>query len=236
MDKHFVALKILAFAENILAKPLYIYDPLHKKHPAGGYERTKRGWTLNTREKKTEIDKLNERSQLGLERKFDLTLPVRFHDGIKRAKSSNGERERWRVDVHDAVDYKNCKCAVTKGGSTVAVTSDGDIISVCKRQGSHDKGSELLKQAVKIGGRKLDAFGEKLFRFYTKNGFEPVSVTDFNEEYAPPGWKKGVDEKEAIVFYKYIGKPYTAKTFKEFVSSVPHYDYDTAGQIRDKEL
>lgn len=73
---------------------------------------------------------------------------------------------------------------VTQGGSTVAVTPDGDIVGVCKKPDDNVSGSDLLKMAVANGGKKLDAFS-KLFYFYTKNGFEPVSWTPFDKEYAP---------------------------------------------------
>ena len=32
-----------------------------------------------------------------------------------------------------------------------------------------------MRKAVKEGGVKLDAYGEKLFNIYTSNGFEPVA-------------------------------------------------------------
>lgn len=72
-----------------------------------------------------------------------------------------------------------------------------------------------------------------MFNFYTKNDFEPVSCTDFDKEYAPDGWQDGVDDEEPILFYVYTGKPYTEKTFEEFVQSVEHKDYETAYAERD---
>ena len=60
----------------------------------------------------------------------------------------------WRVDTdsHDGKDYVGAKVYVSEGGSTFAVTKDGDIISVCKKIGdSTTSGHELLEKAVKAG-------------------------------------------------------------------------------------
>ena len=112
-----------------------------------------------------------------------------FHNAITRAKESNSLETRWRVDIHSEEDYRNDKLFLSKGGSCVAVEPNGNIISVCKNQNDTVMGKDLLKHAVKNGGDRLDAFGERLFAFYTKNGFEPVSWTPFNIEYAPDDWK-----------------------------------------------
>ena len=92
----------------------------------------------------------------------------------------------------------------------IAVTRDGDIISVCSN--SNDKttrGRDLLEIAVQNGGKKLDAYSG-LFGFYRKCGFEPVSYCEFDERFAPPDWTKGVDKPEPIIFWKYTGNKSTA--------------------------
>lgn len=161
--------------------------------------------------------------------------PKRFHNKIKEAKASVKEDSRWRVDVHEADDYTKDKLFVSEGGSTVAVTSDGDIISVCHKEGDKTRGSDLLKKAVENGGQKLDAY-RGLFRFYAKNGFEPVSWCEFDENYAPEGWDKSRDEKEPVVFWKYTGKIYE-KSWEEFSSSVKaSKDYEEAMNIRDSKM
>lgn len=142
-----------------------------------------------------------------------------FQASIAAAKASIGERDRWRVDVHDAKDYEGDKIHITPGGSTIAIEKDGNIVSVCKNAGdTGTRGSDLLKYAVENGGDRLDAFGPKLYDFYTKNGFEPVSYTEFNEKYAPEGWVKGVDKPEPVLFYKYTGKS-TSVSYNDFLSS-----------------
>lgn len=159
-----------------------------------------------------------------------------FHSAISAAKAATGERDRWRVDVHDEKDYRSDKLIVSPGGSTIAVEPNGNIISVCHNPGDTTRGRDLLKQAVENGGDRLDAFGENLYNFYTRNGFEPVSYTKFDERYAPEGWVKGVDAPEPVIFYKHTGVKGT-KSYDEFLSTGKEYpDYDTAYSARDKEI
>lgn len=104
-------------------------------------------------------------------------------------------------------------------------------------------GHELLEEAVKAGGKKLDSFDGN-FAFYLRNGFEPVSWTFFDENYAPKDWVKGKNRPEPVVFFKYTGKKYgeQSKDFWE-IKKAQFYkkvkmskDYDTAMSIRDKEV
>ena len=112
---------------------------------------------------------------------------------------------------------------------------DGDIVGVCKKPDDNVSGSDLLKMAVANGGKKLDAFS-KLWRFYTNNGFEPVSWTPFNKEYAPADWKEEYGE-EPVIFYKYTGKHTAYKNSDEFLNAIkPNADYGEAMSIRDKEI
>lgn len=173
--------------------------------------------------------------ELGIDEKLSITDSVTFHSKIEKAKASLSEENRWRVDIHDVEDYKNDKLFVSKGGSCVAVEPNGNIISVCKKQGDNINGKDLIKYAVESGGDRLDAFSY-LYGFYVKQGFEPVSWTPFNEEYAPEGWNKNRDKPEPVIFYKYTGKV-TNETFEEFKNRVkPSVDYDMALKIRDEEM
>lgn len=67
---------------------------------------------------------------------------------------------------------------------------DGDnIVSVfsSKPKGSNAMG-KIIPFAVAMGGRRLDCFGGGLQRMYARFGAVPTGKTNFNEEYAPPGW------------------------------------------------
>ena len=161
-----------------------------------------------------------------------------FSQKIAKARASQPEKERWRVDAKSPEEYEGSLLGVTDQGSTFAVAQNGDIQSVCiNNVDGPDRGKDLLKTAVDNGGDRLDAFGKKLFGFYTKNGFEPVSRVDFNEEYAPDGWVKGRDVKEPIIVYKYVGVGKVKQTdYNSFVKSTKAMDYDVAMKYRDDEI
>ena len=146
----------------------------------------------------------------------------------------------WRVTVHTQQEleeeYPGAKLHITDGGSTVAVTKDGDIISVCKNPDDSLRGKDLLKMAVANGGKKLDAYSG-IFGFYTKCGFEPVSWCEFDEQYAPPDWVKGRDEPEPVIFYKYTGSKSQFEDANEFFAAVPaSADYGAAQETRDGQV
>jgi len=168
--------------------------------------------------------------------------PKEFKDTLDKAKSTNPSTDAWRVDnySHTMADYSKDKLFITKRGSCVAVTPDGDIISVCaKRTGDRnkeDRGRTIMEYAVKNGGKKLDSFSGN-HGFYVKCGFEPVSWCKFDEQYAPPGWRKGIDKPEPIIFYKYTGNTNISTDYKVALKNIKmSNDYDTAMNIRDKEV
>ena len=135
---------------------------------------------------------------------FKRVQAKRFQRDLDAAKASQPPDRAWRVDnySHSESDYAKDKLFVAANGSTVAVTPDGDIISVCTNADDRSvRGSDLIQKAVENGGVKLDSFSGN-HGFYVRNGFEPVSWCEFDESYAPPGWTKGRDDSESIIFYK----------------------------------
>lgn len=222
-------IRLAKIVKHIVAD--YIYDPEHKKQcPGSNYHRTKKGWSDRPLRSKAEKNRImNPRFK-----KVDNNV---FAKAISIAKSSRPERDRWRVDAHDANDYKDCKNFVTTHGSTVSVKPDGDIISVCKTGSSKESAKSLLRKAISEGGNKLDAFGEELFNFYTSNGFRPVALTEFNTEYAPDGWKKEYG-KQPIIFYalESVDKPYDGLSYKDFIKSTTPMEYDEAAKFRDEQI
>ena len=197
---------------------------------------------------KEQADKLNAEKNAETKSEFlNKSDEKKFINMLEKAKADCDENKRWRVDIHTAEEYKEkgAKLFTSKGGSTVAVTKDGDIISVCKgsKESEHGAASKLLEKAVKEGGTKLDSYSGN-HEFYTKNGFEPVSWTPFSVKYAPDGWKLGRDSKEPVVFYKYVGVgnvKYTGKSgLHKFLSDTkPHTGdsgYDNAQAERDSKI
>lgn len=146
----------------------------------------------------------------------------------------------WRVTVHSQQEleeeYPGAKLHITDGGSTVAVTKDGDIISVCSNPGDKLRGKDLLKLAVENGGKKLDSYSGN-HGFYVKCGFEAVSWCEFDEQYAPPGWVKGRDKPEPVIFYKYTGQSNQSRNEQDIFNSIPaSADYDAAQAARNQSI
>lgn len=166
----------------------------------------------------------------------------KFADRISKAKKSLGREDGpWRVTAYAGgeefdSEHPGAKKFTSDGGSTIAVTGDGDIVGVCRMAGDSVRGKQLIEYAVKNGGNKLDAY-EGLFGFYTKCGFEPVSWCKWDEQYAPPDWRKGEDQPENIVFYKYTGNKSQYTDVDDFFAKVEaSEDYDVAKNVRDKEV
>lgn len=173
-----------------------------------------------------------------------------YQKKFREAKSNMAKenpKSSWRVtDDHSEKEYDDMKLFSSKGGSVFAVKKDGDIVSVCKNPGDSVRGKDLLEEAVKHGGKKLDTY-EGNYGFYRKCGFEPVSWTKFNEEYAPSDWNKKRDKKENIIFFKYTGNKYHGKNKDEerlylkkelatFYIKNKSEEYEVASKIRDGEL
>ena len=171
--------------------------------------------------------------------------PESFQKMLTKAKKSNNPRAAWRVDdySHTPKDYAKDLLMASKGGSTIAVTPDGDIISVARMRGDTAKGKDLLKAAVKNGGVKLDAY-EGLVGFYLKTGFRPVSYTKFNKAFAPDDWKKmsksGRVHPEDIFFFKYTGNKLSipfrnqkaGESKKDFLNAKKKYDKGVVKSIK----
>lgn len=192
---------------------------------------------------KSGIIKSTDKSGKEYEVKYNSLSEDAFKKNFDGAKNTVSADKAWRVDdTYTADDYKRmkCKCFVTEGGSCVAVKPDGDIISVCKNFNSttQETGSDLIKIAVANGGKKLDSFSGN-YGFYAKCGFEPVSWTPFDEAYAPKGWRKGIDDPEDVIFFKYVGKPvdHSKAALSKFLHDTPSSkSYDEAEAERDGKL
>ena len=137
-----------------------------------------------------EAEEAKDREKEDKNSKLDETKPDKFVNDLDEARGSRPDIDKWRVDnthTPEELAERGCRCYVSKGGSTVAVDKNGDIISVCKRAGDTSvRGQDLLREAVRMGGNRLDSFGGN-HDFYVRCGFEPVSYTPFNVEYAPSG-------------------------------------------------
>lgn len=230
-------------------------------HEGESKEDARKSWVQSDRERakqsdierrKAEADVLNEieyRKTHPDEKESNLkeTKDAKgFKDALDAARESRGVEDRWRVDdTHNAQWYKDHGAVLvkSKGGSVLAVTKDGDIVSVCKMRGDKTTtGAEMMRMAVARGGVKLDSFSGN-HAFYAKNGFMPVSWTNFDENYAPKGWKESWMGHEPVVFYKYVGIGNVPQKYqgdngleKWLNETKVSKDYDTAKALRDKAI
>lgn len=142
------------------------------------------------------------------------------------------------------------KLFLTEGGhSGVAVTSDGDIVSLFnngRESGIRGGSTQLLLNALSEGGKKLDNFNGGLSLIYQQHGFVPVVKVRFDEELAPPGWKKEWGQPY-IIFWVHNGDSPAEVAQKIWNYPVHNFDevpvvdsgkesYDKAARIRDEFL
>lgn len=164
-----------------------------------------------------------------------------FVEKFKEVKALNSKTNpnAWRVADITLEEFKtnhpDTVCYLTPDNSTVAITKDGDIISVCRHPDDQYRGKEIIASAVANGGTKLDSYDGN-HAFYLKCGFEPVSWCKWQDEFAPDDWKEGINDPEDIIFYKYTGK-IADKEKDDFKSQVTmSASYDDACKIRDDSI
>lgn len=131
--------------------------------------------------------------------------PEEFYKAIEKAKEINPHGAF--VTKHPIDKYKDMKLYVTTDGCAgIAITPDNNIVSIFN--GGEKKGAlkTLLPLAISQGGRKLDNFNsEKLSIMYGLYGFNPISKTKFNCDFAPDDWNYERDGEPDIVFWIHNG-------------------------------
>lgn len=168
--------------------------------------------------------------------------PQQFHDAISSAKSVN--KKGWMVDVHSVSDYKSMRCYMSADGTAgVAITKDGNIVSVFSSVGGRSAMGKLIPFAVAMGGRKLDCYGSPLATMYSKYGAKPTGYTKFNDAYAPSDWDGTHPDvfamtlpgslKGVIAAYDGHPSPISSKNVREFTGNNA---YDDMIADRDRVL
>ena len=129
MDRLRIASEILKIAKVIVADDYkYIYDPDHKKHPGGGYQKTQKGWQKGKQEKKDEesnnkekkpADKPNKskENRKEIEQKINKLSPEKRQVMAKDAKAP-----QKLLDILS--NYDDCKESVAMNKNTHPKTLD----------------------------------------------------------------------------------------------------------------
>lgn len=159
-----------------------------------GSDPTGRGRLLDdvVKEASRSLDKeLEERGIVATKQPVRVATPKEFHKAISEEKVKNPDG--FMVDVHEESDYENDLLLITEDGkSGIAVTPDGDIVSVFSSVKGDHRLDKLMFMAIAAGGKKLDCFyldSKSLPYLYAKFGFKVAATVPFNaEQYKPEGY------------------------------------------------
>lgn len=135
-----------------------------------------------------------------------IATPEEFYESIGKAKRVN-EHGAF-VTQHSVEEYRQMKCLflTLDGTAGIAVTQDNNIVSVFNGGIKRGVLKTLLPIAIKMGGRKLDNYNsEGLSSMYELYGFNPVSKTKFNANFAPDDWNYERDGEPDVVFWIHNG-------------------------------
>lgn len=135
-----------------------------------------------------------------------IATPEEFYFAIGKAKRIN-EHGAF-VTQHSVEEYQQMKYLflTLDGTAGIAVTQDNNIVSVFNGGVRRGVLKTLLPVAIKVGGRKLDNYNsEGLSAMYELYGFNPVSKTKFNANFAPDDWNFERDGEPDIVFWIHNG-------------------------------
>lgn len=167
-----------------------------------------------------------------------------FHQAIGRAKQNN--MHGAFVTQHEVSEYANDALFLSEDGNTgVAVTPDGDIVSVFKNPNGKAKKAvhSILLTVLENGGVKLDNFDGALSDMYWNHGFIPVARTSFDPEFAPTDWNYARDGQPDIIFWVHNGEDAqtVARRIGEYgdlpdLTKLPVMSYDEAAAYRDNIL
>lgn len=131
--------------------------------------------------------------------------PEEFYEAIGKAKQKNVHGAF--VTQHSIEDYQDMKLFITTDRQAgIAITKDNNIVSIFN--GGEKRGvlKTLLPLAIENGGRKLDNYNsDKLSAMYEMYGFNPVSKTYFQSQFAPDDWNYGRDGMPDIIFWIHNG-------------------------------
>jgi hypothetical protein len=128
--------------------------------------------------------------------KFTPVAPLDFQKAVQSVPPQYG------LTVYPADEYATMKIGYNPVGVGYAVKPNGDIVSIFNISGQKGLGEEAIKQAIKAGGNKLDAFDGKLVEYYKKFGFKEYNRIKWSDEYAPTGWDYEKYGRPDIVFMK----------------------------------
>jgi hypothetical protein len=132
-----------------------------------------------------------------------------FSAAIRASKENNAHG----AAVYVYGDYAGMRMFLTEDHLAGIALKGDDTVSVFNTRGSPHKkaGVHLVRLAVQLGGRRLDAFDTVLPEIYAQAGFSVAARLPWDESQAPEGWDKAVFERwnngtPDVVFMAYTGR------------------------------
>jgi hypothetical protein len=167
-----------------------------------------------------------------------------FFSAIKRANAEHPFGAAVEVKDQSFYTDPNTKLFLSEDKlAGVAVTPQGDLVSVFKVPGSKANVNELLEAAAPFS-KTLDGFdiNGKLPDLYGPHGFRPVARVEFNPEFAPPGWKPEMGTPDVVLMVRDEGgasglpavPAKDAGGYTSIKDKVPVVDYETAVKMQQE--
>ena len=168
-----------------------------------------------------------------------------FHKAITEAVATNSHGAFVEAKSLEEYSKKGTELFISLSGqSGFALTSDGDLVSLFKKDGTTD--ANVLHEAMVVGiangAKKLDCFDGFLPTHYAQYGFVAVAQVAFNDEFAPPNWNYERDGKPSVVFMVHNGD--SIEQVRNKMGNYPEYDptsvplvsYDEAVSIQTNAM
>ena len=145
--------------------------------------------------------------------KFKSVTPRQFKAAVVNASPQirGGQRVGLTLSGYDLADYKKMQLFLTADGLTgYAIKADGDLVSVFN-VGRSGAGMDAVMDGVwRNGALKLDAYAVVSDEFpngflntrYEEMGFEEVSRSPWDAQWAPDGWDEAVSGTPDVVYMK----------------------------------
>lgn len=138
----------------------------------------------------------------------DTTNTLEFKKSLNKSKKLSYLSNYSNEELSDMKLY-----LIKKYDIGFAIKKDGDIVNVFNNSGIDTPkvsniGQELLKKAIKFGGRKLDHFDGKLTGIYSDSKFNKTSSYTFDSRYKPKNYNpnnfgiNSTKHKDPILYFK----------------------------------
>ena len=165
---------------------------------------------------------------------FD-TNPESFYNSYQ---SKLAGKNSSALSQYSLNDFKKMQTFKVPGEDIGFALKGGDeIVSVFNSSSARNIGDELIKAAVRVGGKRLDHYDGFLTGFYRRNGFKITTVVAWDDEYTPKGWpftKINInDPKQSVYANEYSDSPergspdWVVKT-KQYLAGKPDIIYRSA--------